>query len=244
MKLNPIFRRDEIISARSLTLPLMVTMLNGGLTILILINLFYIVSTAELTGEIAYQSFLRTYYIAALLEILLVIMSAPALAASSVTSERDPRNLGLLLTTQLSPFDIIIGKLMGVLSTLFLLVLSSLPILATVYIYGGVMMIDIVLYLLTAFVCAILSSSIGILSSVSIYITAAATLVSYGGIALSLGAAIAFIRFHGRVGLSGIQSYMIALLLLLLISSLLLYISMRRIAPRPVRRGGAAGADR
>ena len=69
MKLNPIFRRDEIINARSLTLPLLVTLLNGGLSILILINLFYIVSTAELTGEIAYRSFLRIYYIAALLEL-------------------------------------------------------------------------------------------------------------------------------------------------------------------------------
>ena len=50
MKRNPIFRRDELINARSLTLPLLVTLLNGGLSILILINLFYIVSTAELTG--------------------------------------------------------------------------------------------------------------------------------------------------------------------------------------------------
>ncbi len=99
MKLNPIFRRDEIINARSLTLPLLVTLLNGGLSILILINLFYIVSTAELTGEIAYRSFLRIYYIAALLELLLVILIAPALAASSVASERDQRSLGLLLTT-------------------------------------------------------------------------------------------------------------------------------------------------
>ena len=84
MKRNPIFRRDELINARSLTLPLLVTLLNGGLSILILINLFYIVSTAELTGEIAYQSFLRIYYIAALLELLLVLLLAPALAASSV----------------------------------------------------------------------------------------------------------------------------------------------------------------
>ena len=62
MKRNPIFRRDELINARSLTLPLLVTLLNGGLSILILINLFYIVSTAELTGEIAYQSFLRRHW--------------------------------------------------------------------------------------------------------------------------------------------------------------------------------------
>ena len=156
MKRNPIFRRDELINARSLTLPLLVTLLNGGLSILILINLFYIVSTAELTGEIAYQSFLRIYYIAALLELLLVLLLAPALAASSVASERDQRSLGLLLTTQLTPADIIIGKLMSVMSTLMLLVATALPIFATVYIYGGITFFDILMYLLTAFVCALL----------------------------------------------------------------------------------------
>lgn len=236
MKRNPIFRRDELINARSLTLPLLVTILNGGLSVLILINLFYIVSTAELTGEIAYQSFLRIYYIAALLELLLVLLLAPALAASSVASERDQRSLGLLLTTQLTPTDIIIGKLMSVMSTLMLLVATALPIFATVYIYGGITFFDILMYLLTAFVCAMLSTSIGILVSVSIYITTAATLVSYAGMTLCILAALLFVQFRGRFGIGGVQAYIIALLILLLLSLLALYFSVRQLKPHPVRR--------
>ena len=209
---------------------------NGGLSILILINLFYIVSTAELTGEIAYQSFLRIYYIAALLELLLVLLLAPALAASSVASERDQRSLGLLLTTQLTPTDIIIGKLMSVMSTLMLLVATALPIFATVYIYGGITFFDILMYLLTAFVCALLSTSIGILVSVSIYITTAATLVSYAGMTLCILAALLFVQFRGRFGISGVQAYVIALLFLVLLSLLALGFSTRQLKPHPVRR--------
>lgn len=236
MKLNPIFRRDEIIGVRSLSLPMLVTVLNGGLSILILINLFYIVSTAELTGEIAYQSFLRIYYIAALLELLLVILIAPALAASSVSSERDPRSLGLLLTTQLTPADIIIGKLMSVMSTLMLLVATALPVFATVYIYGGITLSDILMYLLTAFVCAMLSTSIGILVSVSISIPTAATLISYAGMTLCILAAVLLVQLRGRFGLGGVQAYTLSLLLLLLMSLLALYFSMRQLKPRPLRR--------
>ena len=236
MKLNPIFRRDEIIGVRSLALPMLVTVLNGGLSILILINLFYIVSTAELTGEIAYQSFLRIYYIAALLELLLVILIAPALAASSVSSERDPRSLGLLLTTQLTPADIIIGKLMSVMGTLMLLVATALPVFATVYIYGGITLSDILMYLLTAFVCAMLSTSIGILVSVSISIPTAATLISYAGMTLCILAAVLLVQLRGRFGLGGVQAYILSLLLLLLLSFLALYFSMRQLKPRRVRR--------
>ena len=236
MKLNPIFRRDEIINARRLSFPMLVTLLNGGLGILILINLFYIVSTAELTGEIAYRSFLRIYYIAALMELFLVILIAPALAASSLSGERDQRSLGLLLMTQLTPADIIIGKLMSVMSTLMLLVATALPIFATVYIYGGITFFDILMYLLTAFVCALLSTSIGILVSVSIYITTAATLVSYAGTALCILAALLLVQFRGRFGLGGLQAYVIALLFLILLSVLALYFSMQQLKPHSVRR--------
>lgn len=40
MKLNPIYRRDELTGTRSLSLPLLITLLNAGLSILVLINLF------------------------------------------------------------------------------------------------------------------------------------------------------------------------------------------------------------
>ena len=239
MKRNPIFRRDELCSARSFLLPLLVTACNAGLVILILIHLFYTVSTAELTGEIPYQSLLRTYYMTAALELVLLILISPALAASSISSERDTRALGLLLTTQLTPLDIIVGKLMGVLSTLSLLVLSALPALATVFIYGGIGFLDIVLYLGTAAVCAVLATSLGILSSLSMAMTAASTLMSYAGTALSLALAGLPIYFRGTLGLSLMQAGLIALLLLLLLSLLSLFLSVRQITPhRSPRRPG------
>ena len=165
-----------------------------------------------------------------------MLLLAPALAASSVASERDQRSLGLLLTTQLTPADIIIGKLMSVMSTLMLLVATALPIFATVYIYGGITFFDILMYLLTAFVCALLSTSIGILVSVSIYITTAATLVSYAGMALCILAALLFVQFRGHFGIGGVQAYVIALLFFMLLSLLALGFSMRQLKPHPVRR--------
>ncbi len=117
-----------------------------------------------------------------------------------------------------------------------LLVATALPIFATVYIYGGITFFDILMYLLTAFVCALLSTSIGILVSVSIYITTAATLVSYAGMTLCILAALLLVQFRGRFGIGGVQAYIIALLLLMLLSLLALCFSMRQLKPHPVRR--------
>ena len=95
---------------------------------------------------------------------------------------------------------------------------------------------DILMYLLTAFVCALLSTSIGILVSVSIDITTAATLVSYAGMKLCILIALLLVQFRGRFGIGGVQAYIIALLFLMLLSFLALYFSVRQLKPHPVRR--------
>lgn len=244
MKLNPIFRRDEIINARSLTLPLLLTLLNGALSILVLINLFYIAYTAEHTGEIAYRSFLRIYYIAALLELFLELLLAPALAVSAVAAERGPRTMGLLLTTQLRARDIILGKLMGVMSTLLMLIATSLPILATAYIYGGITLPQIMLYLVTAFVLALLSSGISLLASSCIKTAATAMMVSYFGITACVGACIAALMFHGRLRLGRLQVLAASFLFLLLLSGLFLGLSIRQLQTHPAQRAAGDGRSR
>ncbi len=233
MKLNPIFRRDEMINARSLTLPLLITVLNGGLGILSLINLFYVVYTAEHTGEIAYQGFLRIYYIAGLLELFLLLLLAPALAVSSVASERGPRLMGLLLTTQLRAREIIVGKLMGVMSTLLLLMATSLPIFATAYIYGGITPLQILLYIVTAFALELSASGIGLLAASCIETTAIAMLVSYAGITACVSGCGAALYLRERLRLGFFQTYTAVLLLLFLLSAVFLELSIRRIRPRP-----------
>ena len=48
MRLNPIFLKDEISSARSFTLPALVTLVNGSLSVLVISNLFFISKSARI----------------------------------------------------------------------------------------------------------------------------------------------------------------------------------------------------
>ena len=62
----------------------------------------------------------------------------PAVTASSISGERERQTLDLMLTTRMSAGQIVGGKLLSALSTLLLLILSSFPAVAMVFVYGGI----------------------------------------------------------------------------------------------------------
>ncbi len=235
MKLSPIFRKDEITSVRRYTLPALITLVNGCLSVLVLMNLFYITNNARATGEISYGNFLRIYYIASITELLLILLIAPALTASSISSERERKTLGLLLTTQLDPWDIVIGKLLGALSTLSILVVTSIPILATVYIYGGITPQQVVTYFAMLMVSAIFCTSIGIMVSSFISTTAAATAVAYVIIFLSYFGMISAMYLRDTMGYLNNEFMAGLIVILLVISVFMLYLSKKQITPHRKR---------
>ncbi|MCS7167399.1 MAG: ABC transporter permease [Gemmatales bacterium] len=79
------------------------------------------------------------------LQLSLVIFFAALTAAASVAMEKDRRTLVLLLCTDLSDAEIVLGKLFGSLAQIGLLLLSSLPIQAMLLLLGGVSLTQIVL---------------------------------------------------------------------------------------------------
>ncbi len=231
MKLSPIFKKDEITSVRRFILPTLITIVNGSLAMLVLMNLFYVTKSARATGEISYVNFLRIYYIAAFTELLLILLIAPALTASSISGERERKTLGLLLTTQLDPWDIVIGKMLGALSTLLLLVATSVPILATVYIYGGITLLQVAGYFSMLMISSVFCTSIGIMASSFISTTAAATAVAYVIIFLSYFGMMSVVYFRESLGISDARLVIVSTLLFLAVSVFMLYISKRHITP-------------
>lgn len=148
MRMNPVYKRESMVSARSVRLALVLMVLNGILALVALLNMYSTLAQVRLTAEIQYTSFLNLYVFLAVLEFIMVIFIMPALTAGSISGERERRTLELMLTTKMTPADIVLGKLMASLSTMGLLVISSFPILAMVFVYGGVTMKDIGLLLL------------------------------------------------------------------------------------------------
>ena len=88
--------------------------------------------------------------------------------------------LELLLETDLDSRSIIFGKLFSELSTLGTLLLSTLPFLATVFIYGGVSNYYLCLYFLGYGISCVFLSSLGIACSGLAKNSVYATIFAYG----------------------------------------------------------------
>ncbi|MEI8196146.1 MAG: ABC transporter permease subunit, partial [Phycisphaerae bacterium] len=66
-----------------------------------------------------------------------LILLAPVFPASSIVRERQQGTLALLLNSPLRPWDILIGKLVGVLGYVLILLILSLPAAAACWAMGG-----------------------------------------------------------------------------------------------------------
>lgn len=69
--------------------------------------------------------------------IALVTLISPALTADVITQERTQGTLEMLIGTSLRPRDILLGKLLGAVSVMLLLISPSLPLFGLCYLFHG-----------------------------------------------------------------------------------------------------------
>lgn len=176
---NPVYRQETRAGSRSFRLPLIILVFNGVLAVVALLDMYTIINRVKLTAELQYSGFLGLYVFVATVEFVLLLILIPGITAGSISGERERRTLDLMQTTLLTPADLVFGKLASCLSTVFLLIVSSFPILGLVFIYGGVTMADIGFLLLSYMVTALLVGSIGIFCSAVSRRTTMATVSAY-----------------------------------------------------------------
>ncbi len=179
MRINPIWRQESRAGARSFKLPLIILGFNSVLAVVALLYMYSMIAQVRLTAEIQYTSFLGLYSFVATMEFVLLLFIIPGLTAGAISGERERQTLDLMLTTKLKPSDIVLGKLAQGLSTVFLLIVSSFPILGLVFIYGGVTVADVGLLLLCYVVTAVLLGSAGLFCSAAMRRSTMATVAAY-----------------------------------------------------------------
>ena len=180
MKMNPVYKRETTVSSRSFRLALIIMVFNGILALVALLNMYSVVARVKITAEIQYSSFLNLYVCVSVVEFVMLMFIMPALTAGSVSGERERQTLDLMLTTTMKPSEIILGKLSASFSTMFILIVSSFPLLAVSFVYGGITFYDVCLLLLCYVAVALLTGSMGICFSAIFKRSTIATVVTYG----------------------------------------------------------------
>jgi ABC-type transport system involved in multi-copper enzyme maturation permease subunit len=125
---------------------------------------------------------------------LQVVFLAPAATSGAISLEREKQTLDLLAATPISSLAIVVGKLLSALVYLFLLIAASIPLMAIVFVYGGVGPEDVLRGYIVLVVTALGLGSFGLFCSSLVKRTTAATAVTiFGVLAMTIGTAFVLI---------------------------------------------------
>ena len=119
----------------------------------------------------------------AIIQFILIMFIVPALTAGAIAGEREKQTLDLVLCTKLRPISIITGKLFASTGQTLLLIVASLPLFSTVFLYGGISIKEIIQLFGFYIVTAVTIGCIGIFFSTYLKKTTAATVFTYGTVA-------------------------------------------------------------
>jgi len=119
---------------------------------------------------------------------LQVVFLAPSSTAGAISLEREKQTLELLVTTPISSLAIVVGKLLSALIYVFLLIAASIPLMAVVFVFGGVGPEDVLRGYIVLIVTALGLGSFGLLCSSIVKRTTASTAITiFGVLAITIG---------------------------------------------------------
>ena len=122
---NPLLRRELLYRLRPVPSQRAVIMV-AVVLVVIAVALFY---WAALQSVMGYRTYRELLILTLVIETLLVVGGAPASTANAVSREREQRTWELLTITLLRPHEVVLGKLLGRMIPLLLLLLLGLPII-------------------------------------------------------------------------------------------------------------------
>ncbi len=164
---NPIVKKDLQVAARSMRL-------SWGLfayeAVLVLMFLLALAMIQEDSGNIyssgnVYSSLVYLFPVLAVAQVCIVGLTVPILTASSISGEKERQTFDIMLTTCMSPFSIVLGKVFSAVLRILFFVAASTPIMALSFVVGGMSWINLFYFLLTIILLSIFAGSIGIFCS-------------------------------------------------------------------------------
>lgn len=114
----------------------------------------------------------------------LVVVLAPLATASSISLEREKQTLDLLMATPIPSLAIVVGKLLSALAWVFLLIAASIPLMAIVFVYGGIGPDGLIAGYLVLIATALGLGALGLFCSSLVKRTTVATALTIVGVLL------------------------------------------------------------
>ena len=180
IRLNPIVKKDLQVTVRSMRMSWGLFAYEAALTVAFLLALLVIQEESSYMpdGNI-YSSLVYLFPVVAAAQVCIVALYVPIITASSISGEKERQTFDIMLTTCMSPFSIVFGKVASAVIRILFFVAASTPIMALSFVVGGLSWSNLFYYLLAIILFSVFSGSIGILSSAFCRKSVAAVLLSF-----------------------------------------------------------------
>lgn len=180
IRLNPIVKKDLQVTVRSMRMSWGLFAYEAVLAVAFLLALLVIQSASSYmsSGNI-YSYLVYLFPVVAVAQVGIVAMYMPIITASSISGEKERQTFDLMLTTCMSPFSIVFGKVSSAVLRILFFVAASMPIMALSFVVGGLSWSNLFYYLLALILFSVFAGSIGILASSLCRKSVAAVLLSF-----------------------------------------------------------------
>jgi len=145
---------------------------------------FLLESTRSYTYQYDPEAGRNFFKVLCIFQWILIVLISPSLTSTSFSSEKEKKTYDMLLVTLLSAPEIVIGKLSYAMSYLILLLASSLPLVALVFLVGGVTPLEILINYASLLVWGAMVAMLALFFSSREHRSSVATSQSYGVIIL------------------------------------------------------------
>lgn len=194
MKLNPVLKKEMRMFERSVKIYWIILLYNLILAAVALIIFYYMLNNRKFTGSIEYSHIIQIYCIMAYIQFGMLMLIIPGITASSISGERERQTLDILLSTKLTPYQIVFGKLQSSLTIVLLLSVTSLPIVSLVFVFGGIKLIDLAVLIILLTIEGLFVGSLGIFFSALFKKTTSATILTYTSLVVVLAGSFAAVK--------------------------------------------------
>lgn len=162
MLIGPVFTRELVTAPRRTRFYIAPAVYVGGLLILASTAWLLLTGTQQIrnVGDMARFGGTLFQFLAPLQLVLVIFFSAFA-AASAVAQEKDRRTLVLLLLTNLSNSELVLGKLFASMLNVLMLLAAGLPFFILTMLFGGVGLEQVLAVFAVCVLSAIAAGSVG-----------------------------------------------------------------------------------
>lgn len=180
MQLNPIIKRDVRVQSRSMKICWGVFAYELILALVFFLAMLIIRENSRYSDGNIYGTLIWLYPVLAVTQLVILALIVPVRTASAISGEKERQTFDIMMTTSMTPFSIIMGKVMTAVIQSMFFVVASMPIMALSFVVGGMSWSYLFWFLAVAVLMSFFAASIGILCSSLCKRSVSAVIMAYG----------------------------------------------------------------